>query len=85
MRPSGTQLSFPYNGLHQGFAAEDQPANTTPSCQNVRPVDVSGERIRGGQRPGITKAYAEVIETNGTPHPVILIGSITVTYIPAGA
>lgn len=82
-RNNAVQLSFPFNGLHQGLAAEDQPPGTTPACQNVRPVDVQSERIRGGQRPGLSKAYAEQIQTDSTGHPVILMGAITVTYIPA--
>jgi len=55
------KIPMPINGLHQGLALEEQPPTTTPHSFNVRPTDVSDERSRIGQRPGLIKAYT-------TPH-----------------
>lgn len=82
-RSNAVGLQFPFEGLFTASAAENQSPLTTPACQNVRPVDSQDGRLRGGQRPGLSKAYAEQIATDGTGHPVILMGSITVSYIPA--
>ena len=73
------KFRFPIKGLHKGLAAEDQPPATSPVLQNVRAFDVSDERVRGGQRPGLKKAYDTQV---GGEHPVIGIVTITTTYIP---
>lgn len=72
------ELPFPIHGLHRGLSTEKQPPTTSPHLQNVRPIDVEEERVRGGQRPGLTKAYSTQI---GGARPVLLITSIAVTYI----
>ena len=72
------ELKFPIQGLHEGLPAKDQPPLTSPSLQNVRPFDVEEDRIRGGQRPGLVKAYSTQIAGN---HPVIQILQIATTYI----
>ena len=72
------ELSFPMAGLHEGLAAEKQPATTSPYLKNVRPYDVEEERARGGQRPGLVKAYTTQI---GGEHPVVYLGTIATTYI----
>lgn len=69
---------FPFKGLNEGLATEEQPPTTTPILQNVRATDVSEERIRGGQRPGLKKAYTTQV---GSAHPVIAITTIATTYI----
>ncbi len=71
------ELPFPIFGLHKGVSAEHQPPLTTPHAQNVRAFDVEVER-NGGQRGGFVKAHATQI---GGARPVILIDSITSTYI----
>lgn len=73
------RLVFPYKGLHTGLAVVDQPPTTSPSLQNVRAFDVTDERIRGGQRPGLKKAYDTQV---GGEHPILNIVTITTTYIP---
>lgn len=73
------RVPFPYLGLDEGAAATEQPEGTSFSLQNVRPYDVTSERIRGGQRPGTTLAYTTQI--SGSAHPVLFITSIVTTYI----
>ena len=72
------ELVFPYKGLNTGLPAEKQPPLTSPILLNVRPFDVDDERIRGGQRPGLTKAYSTQV---GGAHPIIGMCQIAVTYI----
>lgn len=72
------ELQFPIHGLHEELSAEHQPPTTSPHLQNVRPMDVEEERVRGGQRPGLTKAYSTQV---GGEHPILLIFAIAVTYI----
>jgi len=72
------RINFPYEGLHEGVAAQDQPLNSSFALQNVRPFDVGEDRVRGGQRPGTVKAYdTQIVGSN----PVINITSIVTTYI----
>lgn len=72
------ELQFPIHGLHEGLSAEKQPPTTSPSLQNVRPIDVEEERVRGGQRPGLVKAYSTQV---GGAYPVLAMIAIAVTYI----
>ncbi len=72
------EIQFPFQGLHQGLAAEKQPPMTTPHAKNVRAFDVTEERGRGGQRPGFVKAYTTQI---GGENPVLKIVTIATTYI----
>jgi hypothetical protein len=72
------ELPFPVNGLHEGLSNEHQPPTTSPYLKNVRPFDVTEERVRGGQRPALIKAYEEQI---GDEYPVIIMAQITTTYI----
>lgn len=73
------ELGFPINGIDQNWAYSKQPVLTTPYCMNVRPYDVDENRARGGQRPGLRKAYST--QVSGT-HPIIGMVQITTTYIP---
>ncbi len=73
------KLQFPIQGLHKGAPVEDQPPTTSPSLQNVRAFDVTDERIRGGQRGGLEKAYTTQV---GGEHPILGMVTITTTYIP---
>ena len=58
---------FPVKGLDVNWAYKAQPQGTTPACLNVRPYDATGQRLRGGQRAGISKWIAT--QPNGT-HPI---------------
>lgn len=49
------RLRFPYEGQDKGRALAEQPDLTTPHISNMRPRDVLGNRMRGGQRPGLDK------------------------------
>lgn len=46
---------FPVGGLNEITAFEDQPGDSTPDAQNVRPFDPGTGRARGGQRPGLSR------------------------------
>ena len=72
------ELGFPSSGLHEGLAVEQQPPTTSPHLKNVRPFDVEEERVRGGKRPGLVKAYTTQV---GGEHPVLRITMIASTYI----
>lgn len=67
------RLLFPLGGLHEGAGRQSQPPYTTPDCLNVRPVGAVERRRRGGSRPGIVKAYAEVL---GGGEPVRMLGAL---------
>ena len=69
-------LIFPFKGFHKGLGAEKQPAGTTPWIQNMRVIDTQDNRFRGGQRPGLKKAYVE--QVSEMPLPIVVITAITV-------
>jgi hypothetical protein len=57
-RQSDIALPFPYGGISEISSFEDQPRNTTPKAENVRPFSWVGTeadrgRMGGGQRSGI--------------------------------
>jgi len=60
------KFRFPVLGINRNFAASTRPDYTSSDMNNVRPFDVLEERARGGQRPGMRKAYNQDIG-NGTP------------------
>ena len=72
------RIPFPVLGLHEGLPTTEQPVRTSFSLQNVRPFDVSDERVRGGQRPGTTLAYTTRIVGD---YPVIAMAQVISTYI----
>jgi hypothetical protein len=49
------EVAFPLQGVNKNWANSEQPPLSSPDCNNVRPIDVSETRIRGGQRPGLDK------------------------------
>ena len=67
-------LRFPIKGYHRGFAAGDQPPQTSPDLNNVRPL--AGGRYQGGQRPGLEKTFDQQI--GGATKPVLAITSVVV-------
>ena len=69
-------LIFPFRGFNKGLGAEKQPAGTTPWIQNMRVMDTQDNRFRGGQRPGLKKAYVEQI--GGETAPIVAIIAVTV-------
>jgi len=49
------RIRFPLRGIHKGFGTVNQPEGTAFDAKNVRAYDVIGNRVRGGQRPGLDK------------------------------
>lgn len=76
------RIPSPSSGLVEGLPATDQQVSTFFSGQNVRPFDVTKEKIRVGQRPGTVKAYTTQVVGD---FPIIAIASITTTYIEPGS
>lgn len=74
------RIPFPASGLVEGIPAQDQEVGSSFSLQNVRPFDITDERIRGGQRPGSVLAYTTRIVGD---FPVIRMAQIVSTYIEA--
>ena len=72
------ELVFPI-GLNETVAYSHQPPNTSPLMHDVRIRGVFENRYRGGQRPGLKKAFATPA---GTDRPVLRILNIVNTYIP---
>ncbi|KKN20337.1 hypothetical protein LCGC14_0936650 [marine sediment metagenome] len=72
------EIKFPIKGWNEGAAVEGQPPLTSPSLRNVRPFDTEEERIRGGQRPGLSKASDDRIVGD---NPVTLMKQIAITYV----
>lgn len=70
------ELMFPIQGLHLGFPTSKQPQNTSPDLNNVRPYDTLDNRIRGGQRPGLSQKYTNQIAL--VAFPIIAMCSVTV-------
>ena len=60
------KFRFPVFGKNVNYAASTRPDLTSSDLNNVRPFDVLEERARGGQRPGMRKAYNQCIG-DGTP------------------
>jgi len=70
------EIKFPVDGINKGQAAVDQPVNTSPDLNNVRPYDTLDNRMRGGQRPGLDKRYSQQI--GGIASPIIAICCVTI-------
>lgn len=49
------ELPWPFGGLSDEYANDDQPPATTSDAQNVRNLDGGTGRIRGSKRPGRSK------------------------------
>lgn len=72
------RIPFPSLGLVEGAPSIEQPSGTSFSLQNVRPYDVTKEKIRGGQRPALSK-WSDTDMVN----PIIGICQVVSTYISA--
>jgi hypothetical protein len=72
------QITFPIQGLHAGLSHQDQPPLTSFSLQNVMPLNVDEERMTGGQRPGLSKAFSTQV---GGAFAVTHLVQVTTTYI----
>ena len=77
-RAGGTfELPIPIRGINKAFSVMQQPDLTSGDLLNVRPKDVLERRIRIGKRPGMVKAYNELIGNNPA-FPVIALCQIVV-------
>jgi len=77
---------FPTSGLVEGSPSAEQPIKTSFLLRNVRAFDIQEERLTGGQRAGVAKAYSTQCSLVGvTTHPIIIMASVTSTFIPAVA
>lgn len=57
MQKNSIDLIFPVRGLNRAIGYQSQPPFTTPDALNVWPFDAGEERVRGGSRHGLRKAY----------------------------
>lgn len=66
-------IVFPFKGIHIGALPSEQPEQTSPKMQNVRPYWKG--RLRGGQRPGLKK-WSDT-QIGAIEQPVVAICSVT--------
>lgn len=55
------KFDFPMLGVNRNYAATTQPQFTCPDMKNVRPYDVLENRARGGQRPGLSRLWEQIL------------------------
>ena len=55
------QWQFPGGGLHRALPAQVQPPFSSAKLLNVRANDTIAGRTRGGSRPGLNKAFFELL------------------------
>lgn len=72
-------LQFPLQGEDRGRTTSQQPFLTSPDIKNMRPYDTLGNRVRGGQRPGLAKRFNQQI--GGDTKPIVAMCSVTVIAI----
>lgn len=70
------ELIFPAAGLNRRMAFEKQSPFTTPQCQNVRSVDVTEEKRRGGSRPWLSKKFSDQL---GSGNSINMLNSMRTT------
>ncbi|MDO8303353.1 MAG: hypothetical protein Q7T18_08930 [Sedimentisphaerales bacterium] len=69
-----TTFPIPKKGLYANSPASQQPLETSPHLNNVRPYDAFEGRLRLGQRPGMIRKFGQKI---GSGSPVVAICQIT--------
>ena len=74
-------LEFPLKGLNKNNSVSQQPVKTSPDLLNVRPYDVRDNKARGGQRPALSKSYAEQLgsATANQAKPILKMVSVNIT------
>ena len=72
------EISFPLKGLHSGVSHQNQPPLTSFSLLNVLPLNVDEERLTGGQRPGLAKAFSTQV---AGAYPILGMAQLVTTYI----
>ena len=68
------QISFPKRGLHTGFAASEQPHNTSRDLNNMRLYWQN--RACGGQRDGLNK-WGAGTQIGAAEQPVVAMCSVS--------
>jgi hypothetical protein len=64
------KITFPFNGINNNSSYETQPLGTCASASNVRGYDAIKGRLRGGQRPGLSKYIASQINGSVDIHDI---------------
>lgn len=64
------EVKWPLMGIDKNWANSEQPPVTSPDMKNVRPLDATETRIRGGQRPGLEK-WGAGQQIGGTFNPIV--------------
>lgn len=72
---ANVKIGFPIEGINKNWPNSTQPKSTSPDLMNVRPRDVSEQRTRGGQRPGLDK-WGEGTLVGGAEQPVVAICTV---------
>jgi len=75
------QFPFPLGGLDRSVSYRAQPPYTTTDMLNVRAYETIEGRARGGQRPGLVKAFAEEL---GDGSPLRMLAQVTSVGTTAG-
>lgn len=68
------ELRFPTAGLVRRFGYQNQPPYTTCGAKNVRPFDTLEGRERGGSRPGLRRAYSNLVRPG---YPLQLLNAVS--------
>ncbi|KKM66634.1 hypothetical protein LCGC14_1479230 [marine sediment metagenome] len=74
-------LKFPIRGINKSRVPDEQPEATSPGLNNMRAFDIADDRVRGGQRPGMAKRYAEVVSQFTLGGPVVAMCEVSVTEL----
>ncbi len=77
-------LQFPLGGVNKRFAVQKQPPFTTVDALNVRPDGVLENRLRGGSRPGLGKAYATELGSGSEVTMLAQVRAVSETQIHTG-
>ncbi len=65
MRPQNIELPFPLLGVSGDHALSRTPDGMAPDALNVVGFDPIGDRLRGGQRPGLSKHFTTQFGADG--------------------
>jgi L-cysteine desulfidase len=70
--PQNIEFVFPLAGLNEAFPASEQRQMTSGDLNNVRPMDTLASRMRGGQRPGLSK-WGSGTQVGGATQPIVAL------------
>ncbi len=72
-------LEFPLGGLDERFAIQRQKPFTTVDALNVRPDGTLEKRTRGGSRPGLGRAFSELLGSGNNVNMLAQVRSVAAT------